>query len=123
MSYGTDVVRFSNMNQENRTDPMVEVFPRMTKCTFHKVRNTNLTTLKRRYKFFCIVWSVWFHTTSRRPLSVGLKHPERKNLHFPVVLVYYHSDSVRFGYRLFRSRYPTTQYQRNDPKEKIPLRV
>lgn len=36
MSYGTDVVRFSNMNQENRTDPMVEVFPRMTKCTFHK---------------------------------------------------------------------------------------
>ncbi|CAG9773051.1 unnamed protein product [Ceutorhynchus assimilis] len=36
MSYGTDVVRFSNMNQENRTDPMVAVFPRVTKCTFHK---------------------------------------------------------------------------------------
>ena len=24
------------MNQEERSDPMVEVFPRITKCTFHK---------------------------------------------------------------------------------------
>lgn len=24
------------MNQEQRSDPMVEVFPRVTKCTFHK---------------------------------------------------------------------------------------
>ena len=24
------------MNQENRTDPMIAVFPRVTKCTFHK---------------------------------------------------------------------------------------
>lgn len=36
LTYGTDVVRFSNMNQENRSDPMVEVFPRITKCIFHK---------------------------------------------------------------------------------------
>lgn len=36
MTYGTDVVKFSNMNQENRSDPMVEVFPRVTKCIFHK---------------------------------------------------------------------------------------
>ncbi|XP_063379017.1 innexin inx3 [Cydia fagiglandana] len=36
LTYGTDVVRFSNMNQEQRTDPMIEVFPRLTKCTFHK---------------------------------------------------------------------------------------
>ncbi|KAE8744826.1 hypothetical protein FOCC_FOCC008550 [Frankliniella occidentalis] len=36
LSYGTDVIRFSGMNQENRTDPMIAVFPRMTKCTFHK---------------------------------------------------------------------------------------
>lgn len=36
LSYGTDVIRFSNMNQENRIDPMVAVFPRVTKCTFHK---------------------------------------------------------------------------------------
>lgn len=73
--------------------------------------------------FLCIVWSIRIHTTSRRPLSVGLKHSKRKNLHFPVVLVYHHSDSVRFGYRLFRSRYPTTQYKGDDTEEKIPLRV
>lgn len=36
MTYGTDVWRFSNMNQENRSDPMVELFPRITKCIFHK---------------------------------------------------------------------------------------
>lgn len=36
LKYGTDVVAFSNMNQENRTDPMVAIFPRVTKCTFHK---------------------------------------------------------------------------------------
>lgn len=36
MTYGTDVLRLSNMNQENRSDPMVEIFPRVTKCIFHK---------------------------------------------------------------------------------------
>lgn len=36
LKYGTDVVAFSNMNQENRTDPMVAIFPRVTKCTFQK---------------------------------------------------------------------------------------
>lgn len=36
LDYGTEVISFSNMNQENRTDPMVAVFPRVTKCTFHK---------------------------------------------------------------------------------------
>lgn len=36
MTYGTDVIKFSNMDQERRYDPMIEVFPRLTKCTFHK---------------------------------------------------------------------------------------
>lgn len=36
LTYGTNVVKFSNMNQEQRTDPMIAVFPRLTKCTFHK---------------------------------------------------------------------------------------
>lgn len=36
LTYGTRVVEFSQTDQENRTDPMIEVFPRMTKCTFHK---------------------------------------------------------------------------------------
>ncbi|XP_035727500.1 innexin inx3-like [Vespa mandarinia] len=36
LTYGTEVITFSNMNQEQRSDPMVERFPRVTKCTFHK---------------------------------------------------------------------------------------
>ncbi|KAF2358623.1 Innexin [Trinorchestia longiramus] len=34
MTYGTDVIRFSEQDQNDRTDPMIEVFPRITKCTF-----------------------------------------------------------------------------------------
>jgi hypothetical protein len=36
LTYGSEVIKFSNMNQENRSDPMIEIFPRITKCTFHK---------------------------------------------------------------------------------------
>ncbi|KAG8321814.1 hypothetical protein J6590_038493 [Homalodisca vitripennis] len=36
LTYGTEVIKFSQQDQENRTDPMVAVFPRVTKCTFHK---------------------------------------------------------------------------------------
>lgn len=34
--YGTDVVNFSEMEPEERVDPMHKVFPKLTKCTFHK---------------------------------------------------------------------------------------
>lgn len=34
--YGVDVVKYANEEQENRLDPMIRVFPRITKCTFHK---------------------------------------------------------------------------------------
>ncbi|XP_063703617.1 innexin inx3 [Culicoides brevitarsis] len=36
LTYGPEVIKFSNMNQETRYDPMIAVFPRITKCTFHK---------------------------------------------------------------------------------------
>ena len=36
MTYGTDVLNFINMEDEDRSDPMMEVFPRVTKCTFYK---------------------------------------------------------------------------------------
>ncbi|XP_037956773.1 innexin inx3 [Teleopsis dalmanni] len=36
LTYGTDVIKFSNMDQDTRYDPMIEIFPRLTKCTFHK---------------------------------------------------------------------------------------
>lgn len=36
MSYGTRVMGLSDIPQEQRFDPMVYVFPRVTKCIFHK---------------------------------------------------------------------------------------
>lgn len=36
MSYGLRVMTFSEQSQEDRVDPMVYVFPRVTKCIFHK---------------------------------------------------------------------------------------
>ncbi|XP_015789262.1 innexin inx2 [Tetranychus urticae] len=35
-TYGLEVLRYSEMNPEERVDPMVKVFPRVTKCTFHR---------------------------------------------------------------------------------------
>lgn len=35
-TYGLDVLRYTEMEQDDRSDPMIKVFPRMTKCTFHR---------------------------------------------------------------------------------------
>lgn len=35
-TYGWDVVRFTELEPEQRMDPMSRVFPKVTKCTFHK---------------------------------------------------------------------------------------
>ncbi|KAB7502253.1 Innexin inx1 [Armadillidium nasatum] len=35
MKYGIKVLEFSDRDQEERVDPMIFVFPRMTKCHFH----------------------------------------------------------------------------------------
>ncbi|KAG7303830.1 Innexin inx1 [Plutella xylostella] len=35
-SYGVKVLGYSEVPQEQRMDPMIYVFPRVTKCTFHK---------------------------------------------------------------------------------------
>jgi hypothetical protein len=34
-TYGSDVVRFQELEPEERPDPMAKVFPKVTKCTFH----------------------------------------------------------------------------------------
>ena len=36
ITFGIEVMSFADRDQEDRIDPMVYVFPRMTKCTFHK---------------------------------------------------------------------------------------
>ncbi|GAB6024363.1 hypothetical protein CHUAL_009531 [Chamberlinius hualienensis] len=35
-TYGAEVIRFTETDQEERVDPMIRVFPRVTKCTFHQ---------------------------------------------------------------------------------------
>ncbi|XP_074600105.1 innexin inx2-like [Brevipalpus obovatus] len=35
-TYGLDVLSYSEMDIDQRIDPMVKVFPRVTKCTFHR---------------------------------------------------------------------------------------
>lgn len=35
-TYGSEVVKFTEMEPEERIDPMSKVFPKVTKCTFHK---------------------------------------------------------------------------------------
>ncbi|XP_014251217.1 innexin shaking-B [Cimex lectularius] len=36
LTFGIDVFRFLESDQEDRVDPMIFIFPRMTKCTFYK---------------------------------------------------------------------------------------
>ncbi|KAJ4440297.1 innexin inx3-like [Periplaneta americana] len=36
LTYGTKVLEYSNQDQVNRTDPMIAIFPRLTKCVFQK---------------------------------------------------------------------------------------
>lgn len=36
LTYGLQVIEFSQMDQEDRVDPMIRIFPRVTKCRFYK---------------------------------------------------------------------------------------
>lgn len=36
LAYGTDVLYWNEAEPEERNDPMIEIFPRVTKCHFHK---------------------------------------------------------------------------------------
>ena len=35
-TYGMDVLNYTGLEHEDRPDPMAKVFPKVTKCTFHK---------------------------------------------------------------------------------------
>ncbi|XP_035222703.1 innexin inx2-like [Stegodyphus dumicola] len=50
--YGVEVLKFTDIDQEYRTDPMVKVFPRMTKCTFHRYGPSGDV---QRYDALCIL--------------------------------------------------------------------
>lgn len=52
LTYGPRVVEYSEMDQSERFDPMIYIFPRMTKCSFHKFGPSG--TLER-HDAFCLL--------------------------------------------------------------------
>ena len=68
IKYGWKVLKFTDTPQENRTDPMIEIFPRITKCDFHKVGPTGtiqtldymciLALNNLNEKIYIFLWSV-----------------------------------------------------------------
>jgi hypothetical protein len=52
LTYGTEVVNFMQSDQEDRVDPMIYIFPRMTKCTFFKY---GLSGEVERHDSICIL--------------------------------------------------------------------
>jgi len=52
LTYGIEVIRFMQSDQEDRVDPMIYIFPRMTKCTFYKF---GLSGEVERHDALCIL--------------------------------------------------------------------
>lgn len=52
LTYGTDVLTYSQMDQNQRVDPMIYVFPRMTKCTFRKFGSSGTV---EKHDAFCLL--------------------------------------------------------------------
>ena len=52
LKYGIEVINFSQTDQEDRIDPMIYIFPRMTKCTFFKY---GLSGEVERHDSICIL--------------------------------------------------------------------
>jgi len=51
-TYGTQVLHFPYENPENRVDPMSRIFPRMTKCIFHKYGGSGTI---QRFDALCVL--------------------------------------------------------------------
>jgi len=72
-TYGIEVMSFADRDQEDRIDPMIYVFPRMTKCTFHKygtsgnIENHDVLCILPlnivNEKIYIFIW-FWFLTLS-----------------------------------------------------------
>lgn len=52
LTYGPRVAEFTEMDQAERVDPMIYVFPRMTKCHFHKFGPSGTI---ERHDAFCLL--------------------------------------------------------------------
>ena len=50
--YGTEVIQFPSVDPENRIDPMSRIFPKMTKCMFHKYGGSGTI---QRFDALCVL--------------------------------------------------------------------
>lgn len=48
MTFGLDVIDYMETDQEDRMDPMIYIFPRMTKCTFFKYGSSGEVSNSKR---------------------------------------------------------------------------
>lgn len=51
-SYGLEVLRFTNMDLQNRNDPMDRLFPKIAKCTFHNYGHSGTV---QRFDGLCLL--------------------------------------------------------------------
>ncbi|PSN34613.1 hypothetical protein C0J52_20550, partial [Blattella germanica] len=83
-SYGHEVFNFMEMDSENRVDPMIRVFPEITKCTFRKYGTSGvvqkhdamcvlpLNLLNQKIYVFLWFWTVFLMTLTSCLLIVIL---------------------------------------------------
>lgn len=57
LNYGLRVIQYSDWDQEDRNDVMIEVFPRMTKCTF--LRYGSSGTIQKHDALCVLAWNIF----------------------------------------------------------------
>lgn len=88
LTYGSEVLKFSSMDQENRSDPMIEVGiqPFKYELQLAKSGKSPFSDLPPRDQVYIPqVRSFRQHPEARCPLRSGVEHPEREDLHLPMV--------------------------------------
>ena len=56
LSYGLKVIQYSEWDQEDRDDVMIQVFPRMTKCTFYRYGSSG--TIMKHDALCVLAWNI-----------------------------------------------------------------
>ena len=67
--YGTRVLGFTQEDQDERIDPMIYVFPRTTKCTFHKFGSSG--TVEKVDNYCVLAQNIFNEKVSYRYLAVN----------------------------------------------------
>ncbi|CAB4057722.1 inx [Lepeophtheirus salmonis] len=70
-TYGIEVMSFADRDQEDRIDPMIYVFPRMTKCTFHKFGTSGNI---EKHDALCIFATEYFFSPYVRALVLRMRY-------------------------------------------------